>query len=294
MAGKKDEHSISSEPHLQPGRTELDPAEEKVRRKLEREAAKARQSYRVGESVYDEPDILPGRGEDAIGQDWSCSECGYNLRGLPPGHPCPECGHRELYRPPPSGAHSYQTWMQAHLAETRARTGWVVAAFAALAGGLWAVLASVFGQAWGTPGGGSVILAIGFGPVIEETMKIAAAAYVIELRPYLFRRIEQLQLATVGAAAVFAVIENLIYLYIYFPGHTDTFALWRWTVCVALHVGCTTVASRGLIEPWRQAVHELRQPRITQGLRMLVLAILLHGAYNASVYLYELGHSPIR
>ena len=27
-----------------------------------------------------------------IGASW-CEECGYHLRGLPPGQPCPECGH---------------------------------------------------------------------------------------------------------------------------------------------------------------------------------------------------------
>ncbi|MCP4590588.1 MAG: PrsW family intramembrane metalloprotease [bacterium] len=294
MGGSEDEHIAGREPHFQSRRAEPDPSEEKVRRQLEHEAARDRAPYRPGESVYDEPDILPGRDHQPIEQEWRCSECGYNLQGLPAGHPCAECGHRELYRPPPPGVNSYYTWVRSHLAKTSAGTGWAVAVAAALAGGLWAVLASLIGQATQGGGAGVLLLLVVFGPAIEETMKIAVAAYVVELRPYLFRRIEQLQLATIGSAAVFAVIENMMYLYVYFPNHTREYALFRWTVCVALHVVCTLVACRALFGPWREALSEGRQPRITRQSRWILAAIVLHGIYNGSVFLYESFGTPLR
>ena len=283
------------EPHLRRERAEPDPSEEKARRTLAHEVAKMRQRDHRGESVYDEPDILPGRPNEVIEQDWSCSACDYNLRGLEVGHRCPECGHRELYRPSPPGAASYQNWLRQRLAETSERTGWAVAVAATLVGGLWAVVASLIGIHQSAAGGwGGFVLMVVFGPAVEETMKISTAACVVELRPYLFRRVEQLRLATIGAAAVFAALENVIYLNIYHPNHTFEFALFRWTVCVALHVGCTAVACHGLIRPWRQALNELRRPKITRGVPMLVMAILLHGAYNGSVFLYEVFVAPLR
>ena len=295
VSPNEDQHSVSREPHLRRERAEPDASEEKVRGTLAREAARTRNGDRRGESVYDELDVLPGRGQEALEQDWSCSACGYNLRGLEAGHPCPECGHRELYRPPPPGADSYQAWLRRRVAETSERTGWALAVAAVLLGGLWAVVASLIGTHQSATGGaGMLILLVVFVPAVEETMKISAAACVIEVRPYLFRRVEQLQLATIGSAAVFAVLENVVYLNLYHPNHTFEFALFRWTVCPALHVGCTAVACRGLIGPWQQALNELRQPRITQGVPMLVAAILIHATYNASVLVYEVYVAPLR
>jgi RsiW-degrading membrane proteinase PrsW (M82 family) len=131
------------------------------------------------------------------------------------------------------------------------------------------------------------IVAIVFGPTVEEVMKIGVASLVVETRPYLFKRVEQLQVATVGTALLFAAIENVVYLYVYHPNHSVEYAVWRWTVCVALHVGCTLVATRGLAAVWRQAVREYRPPKLAQGVRWLVVAIVIHGSYNAAALMHE-------
>jgi len=290
MTSEDSNSSAFHEPHLRPGPPAFskDPSEASRGGRERFEPAGAESTYRDGHSIWDEPDILPGRSDSLIGQDWLCSACGYNLRGLFVGQRCPECGRVELYRPPPPGVNSYRTWLLRQIGQTEPETCWLVALGAALVGGLWAVIASLIGtQHAGVGGWSTFLLAVVYAPTVEETMKIAAGAYVVELRPYWFQRQEQIHLATVGAAVVFAVIENLIYLYVFVQGPTVKLALWRWLVCTALHAGCTYLAAGGLVEVWRQALTEYRRPRITRALRYLVPAIILHGAYNGSMIAAE-------
>ncbi len=290
MSRPDDDPSVFHEPHLAPDPANLDPSEAKAARALGKEGARRETRAAPADSVFDEPDILPGRASEVISQDWSCSQCGYNLRGLPVGHPCPECGHRELYRPPPVGATSYQAWLQERIGRTRPGIGWTAAIAVAVCGGPLAVLSAFLGTSPGTVASLSVVLLISlYAPAVEETMKIALAAIVVEKRPYWFRRAEQIQVAVLGSALLFAVIENVIYLNVYIPNPGIEIILWRWTICVGMHVGCTMLASRGLIAVWERTMSELRPPRVTDGMRMLVVAIVVHGGYNAAAIGFELA-----
>ena len=287
MPTHEDDQSVFNEPHRRPDLKPPDPSEKRAEHTLSRKQPKE-DAGRDALGVYDEPDIFPGRGAEVIDQDWSCDHCGYNLRGLPNGHPCPECGQKALYRPAAADATSYHNWLRHRIETISPFKAWMVAVAVALVGGPWAVLTAFLHVGPGMGGAAGMIPMVAiFGPVLEETMKIGLVACVIELRPYLFRRVEQLQLAAVGSALTFAVIENFLYLEVYVPNHTLQLALWRWTVCVALHVGCTLVASGGLVKVWQRAVTECRPPRLSLGLRPLVVAIVIHACYNAGAVLFE-------
>lgn len=292
MGARDDEHDLSKEPLLRAADPPVDPSERKAERILKRETERPDALVPGADSVYDEPDILPGRQGDVIEQDWSCGECGYNLRGLVPGHRCPECGHIELYRPPPPDADSYRARLRNRLAGVSPVRGWSVAILALLLGGPFAVVGAFMQSSPSLLAAGGMIMIVVFGPAIEETLKIAIAAMVIERRPYLFQRAEQIQLATVGSAFVFAVIENIIYLTVYIPNPNFAIIVWRWTICVGLHVGCTAIASKGLLDIWHRSITEQRKPDMGVGLRALVWAIVVHGLYNASVVAYEMIGSP--
>jgi hypothetical protein len=278
---------VRDEPHLAGGAARRDPSESRAEHTLSREHRVDPEAYRPGASVYDEPDILPGRTDEIVAQDWTCRNCGYNLRGLKLDKPCPECGQREWYRPPPPGRERFRPWLLAQQERTSERRSWMIAALAALLGGPLAVVASLLHGPRGMAAMSMPLIAVVIAPVMEEMMKVAAGAYLVEARPYLFRRAGQLYLATVGAALVFAAIENALYLSVYIPNPSIELILWRWTACVALHTGCTAVATRGLLRVWQESVSEFRPPRIGSALPSLVTAIILHGAYNAAVMGYD-------
>ena len=58
---------------------------------------------------------------------------------------------------------------------------------------------------------------------------------------------------------------------------------WRWVVCIGLHVICTLIAAGGIVRAWTAATHEGRPPSVSRTAPELVCAMILHGAYNATV-----------
>ena len=163
---------------------------------------------------------------------------------------------------------------------------WLVLMFALATGGVLSVLGSLFGQVLAGTGAGLVALAV-TGPLYEEIMKALVVLMLIELRPYVFRNAWAIWAATLGSAATFATLENLLYLNVYIPDPSTGIILWRWTACSALHVGCTAIATVGLVRMWRNSITHLRPPAVSDAYPFLVAAIIVHGAYNAAVVLAE-------
>jgi RsiW-degrading membrane proteinase PrsW (M82 family) len=119
------------------------------------------------------------------------------------------------------------------------------------------------------------------GPVIEEVLKIALATWIVEKRPYLFKSAGQIIVAAVCSGLVFAAIENLIYLHVYVPNPPLGLIAWRWTVCVGLHVGCSTVAANGLVRVWRNCVENFEKPQLSRAASYITAAVVIHGTYNS-------------
>ncbi|MCK5843331.1 MAG: PrsW family intramembrane metalloprotease [Victivallales bacterium] len=235
--------SILDEPFMSGNHFESDPSEEKAVEILDAAVKTAVQS--VEHTVWDEP-ALSGEFAGAV----------------------------------PETALTYGKWLRGKIDFTSSAKSWIATFLLAIASAPFAIV-GVFALHYRAYGGLIVgATAVILGPVLEEMLKIAAALVTIEKRPYLFKTAGQIVITCVLSGLVFAFIENLLYLKIYVPHPTSALILWRWTVCVALHSGCTAISSMGLVKMWRSAVTDLKKPRLPLTTKYIATACVVHGVYN--------------
>lgn len=188
---------------------------------------------------------------------------------------------------PPREALTYSRWYELRLANSHAWQSWGTLALLVLCGGPFAILATLATAFTDNMAGGLIYLVV-IGPAVEEMMKIGAALLVLENRPWLFRHGFQTVIAATAAGLMFSVVENLLYIHVYNPQGTETFRLWRWTVCTALHTGTSTIAGLGLLNMWNKAVAPARadagleflRPQVLDAYPYILAAVIIHGAYN--------------
>lgn len=245
--------SVEFEPHLANSAPRPDPSELAASEHLAREASRASSLEAVDHTVWDEPALSP-----------------------------------ELSGGPHAGDLTYAEWLR----EQEARTTWSQSLAAtvgvAAVAGPWGVLGALLSGGASAEATISALVAVALvAPVTEEVAKVAAAWWVVEKRPFWFKSSLQIMLCGAAGGAVFAAIENLLYLYVYARGAGPSLAAWRWTVCVALHVGCSTIAGAGLARVWRRTHREATRPLVRLALPGLIVAMTIHGAYNATVTIAE-------
>lgn len=161
---------------------------------------------------------------------------------------------------------------------------------AGIAGGLFAVPA-VFLDTLGSSLG--FILGLGatvvIGPFAEETLKQSGAVFQLEKMRGSIRHGWQFFLSGALGGAVFSVLENLIYQYIYLrtlpPEKLADIMAFRWTICTALHILCTVISSMGLRHVWRESLEKERPCRIYEASPWFAAATAVHGLYNLSMTL---------
>lgn len=228
------------------------------------------------QSVFDEP-FQTTRREPTSGrrfeEDFNCSNCGYtfNQLELNQATACPECGWQFTQ--------SYSEWLDKQRQNKPASIGWMFAIGATLFGGLWAVVGT-FTVTFITGSYGGFLDMVMIAPFVEELLKISLVALAIEMRSYWITRPIQLWLAGLGSAFGFSAIENLIYLNIYFPDPSASLIAWRWTVCVALHVGCTAIAMIGMHKLYRSEASRNATMNFEVAMPFVILAMVVHGGYN--------------
>lgn len=179
---------------------------------------------------------------------------------------------------------TYANWLSERMRTFPESHSWWRVLCIAAAAGPWAVAGAFFGGMGPDKGAefsfsmlGMVLVA----PVIEEVMKISAATWAVERRPYWFKSPAQVIIACAAGGAAFATIENLLYLGVYISEPSPEVVAWRWTVCTALHITCSIIAAMGLLRIWRKTTTTLTKPDLSLGISLLILAMIVHGLYNA-------------
>ena len=143
-----------------------DPSEKKAAELLARERKKATGADAVEHTVWSEP---------ALSVD---------LAGTP--------GEDQL---------TYPGWLTEKIRGTSFLKGWWVTLVIALAAGPWGVLGAISGS--GSSSFGVLMVAV-FGPVAEEITKVAAALWIVEKRPFLFRSFGQILICAACGGLAFA------------------------------------------------------------------------------------------
>ncbi len=252
MARRNPEHSVTREPHLQGDGAPRPDASEARAARVLRDEGPDEQQA-AEQSVWEEPTLSPA-----------------------------------LARPPEGDVPRIQL-LRRRRGQVSAARSWAVTLGLALAAAPFAITGLFLG------GGGtifSVMAIVVFGPVAEEMMKVALPLYVAERRPYLFRGRAQIAACGLASGLAFAAVENLLYLNVYIPEPSSLLVQWRWSVCVALHTGCTLVCSLGVMRVWQAAwtpgpaslgrAAERAYP-------YAVAAAVIHGAYNGLMVLLSMG-----
>ena len=191
---------------------------------------------------------------------------------------------RELAGETPHDGITWLKWYRSQAAQTPASTTWLVTLVVALSSGICAVLGAIFLQL-GTSN--QFLMVVVAAPITEEIMKIALVVWVCEKRPWLFRSPAQILICGVASGFVFAAIENVLYLN--FGESTPGLVLWRWTVCVLVHVTCSLIASIGVAKVWIEFQRQERMPQLVDGSYWFVAAMVLHGAYNFAATMLDVA-----
>ena len=160
--------------------------------------------------------------------------------------------------------------------------------FCGLVGGLLAVPALFLK---GKESGFWVLMLVVFGPFAEETLKQCGMIFQMEKLPGTIRRDWQFFLAALLGAAVFSVLENLLYRHVYLrklpPEQLAVLMNYRWFACTALHICCTMISALGLRRVWRDTLRKGVPCQISDAFPWFVVATALHGAYNLLMLLLQ-------
>ncbi len=243
---KQDQNSIFDEPQFKDSHPNPDPSELKTDKLFSRRNESVDEEEQIEHTVWDEP---------ALSKELKDSGDTCHL--------------------------TYAGWLSRKISTMSISRSWLITLAIALSAGPWAVIGALFisygGVSFYSAG---VIAIIVIGPMTEEFMKIAIPLYVAEKRPFYFKSRLQVLICIIAGGVVFAVIENLIYIYVYIRNPSLPIILWRWTICTLMHVSSTFIAGLGIMRMWADSNKSLSRPQLSLAYPFIISAIILHSLYN--------------
>lgn len=126
---------------------------------------------------------------------------------------------------------------------------------------------------------GSVLIPFVAAPMIEEVMKPSGVYLLLARWPQvLTSRSYTALLAALGGLS-FAAVENILYLQLYFPEHTQTLVVFRYGVCLPMHVACSFILGFGINQKLLASVRG-EIPFLKGNKKFFFIPIIIHSLFN--------------
>lgn len=150
----------------------------------------------------------------------------------------------------------------------------------AMAGGVLGIIGAFFQES--QQGFPSALTAPFFAaPIIEEALKPVGVYILLAKAPHLLRsRLYTAFLSALGGLS-FAVIENLVYLNIYFPEHTQSMVVARFILALPMHMLGSFIVGFGINKKLAASVKG-EVPLLSGNWKFFITAMVMHGLYNIS------------
>lgn len=153
----------------------------------------------------------------------------------------------------------------------------LLAPLIAMAGGIFAIVGAFIEETLHY----SIVAPFVVAPIIEEALKPSGVYLLLVKWPKALRsRLYTAFLAALGGL-VFAVIENILYLKVYIEDPTTTIIIIRWTLGVALHMGCSFIVGFGINERFLASIKG-EIPLLSGNKKFFIIAMVIHGLYNTT------------
>ena len=111
----------------------------------------------------------------------------------------------------------------------------------AILGGIAGAAAAIYQEA----AHASHILTVVVAAFVEEFCKPIGLLVMLNKRPGWLKSTRQIVFLAVLAAAMFATLENVLYVHVTFPNAGPAYTVFRYTVCTAMHVTASGVFGVG-------------------------------------------------
>jgi RsiW-degrading membrane proteinase PrsW (M82 family) len=161
---------------------------------------------------------------------------------------------------------------------------WIV--LLALVGGLLGIAGSVLSEAGSI--GGFLLLPFLGAPIIEEAFKPIGVYIAMSRWPNALRNQGYVAALCALSALVFGLLESAMYVLVYAPDESATYAYFRFTVPVAMHMLASFVVGLGLtyaVVRWVSRAERL--PRRSRN--FYFAGVTIHAIYNTTVIALELA-----
>jgi hypothetical protein len=132
----------------------------------------------------------------------------------------------------------------------------------------------------------SIVVVFVAAPMIEEVMKPTGVYILLARWPtVLTSRLFTAALAAVGGLS-FAVVENIVYLNLYFPEHTQTLVVFRYSACLGLHTVCSFILGFGINQRLLASVRG-EIPLLAGNKKYFIIPMIIHSLFNVAAVLLE-------